>query len=114
MPVIPVELVAALITTTLLGYAGAIALAGMQFVLDWRSPKRTAALATLLQYGGTVLALLGLVYQHQNIGAIGLLLVIISILIADIRRVSAMPRLETGLTVLAIANLLAVTAYLAA
>jgi hypothetical protein len=107
------ELVAALITTTLLGFAAAIAVAGVQFLLHWRLPTRTAALASVLQYMGTVLALLGLVYRDQNVGAAGLLLVILSILIGDIRRESSMPRLEVGLTVLAMANLVSVTAVLA-
>jgi hypothetical protein len=113
MSVAAVELVAALVTTTLLGFAAAIAVAGVQFLLNWRSPTRTAAFASVLQYAGTVLALLGLVYRHQDIGTVGLLLVILSILIGDIRRESAMPRLEVGLTVLAMANLVSVTAILA-
>jgi hypothetical protein len=114
MPVETVHLVAALVTTTLLGYAGAIALAGVHFLAGWRSPQRNAAMATLLQYAGTVLALLGLVYRHQGIGTVGLLMVILSVLVADIRRTSFSPRLEVGLTALAVANLLAVTALLAA
>jgi hypothetical protein len=108
------QLVAALVTTTLLGYAGAIALAGVQSLIAWRSPGRNAAVASLLQYAGTVLGLLGLVYRHQEVGTVGLLMVILSLLIADIRRASAAPGLEVGLTVLAIANLLAVTIVIVA
>ncbi len=114
MPVGWIELVAALVTTTLLGYAGAIAMAGMQFVLEWRSPNRDAAIASMLRYSGTMLALLGLVFRHQGIGAVGLLLVILSVLVSDLSRGSATPRLETGLTVLAVINLLAITLLLAA
>jgi hypothetical protein len=113
MPGTAVELVAGLVTTTLLGFAAAIAVAGVQFILQWRSPARTAAFASVLQYAGTVLALLGLVYRHQDVGAVGLLLVILSILIGNIARESSMPRLEVGLTVLAMANLVSVTALLA-
>jgi hypothetical protein len=108
-----VELIAALVTTTLLGFAAATALAGVQFLLHWRSPARTAALASMLQYSGTVLALLGMVYRDQDIGTVGLLLVILSIVGGDIRRESVMPRVEVGLTVLAMANLVSVTALLA-
>lgn len=114
VPVGWIELVAALVTTTLLGYAGAIAMAGMQFVLEWRSPNRDAAIASMLRYSGTMLALLGLVFRHQGIGAVGLLLVILSVLVSDLSRGSATPRLETGLTVLAVINLLAITLLLAA
>ena len=113
-PIGAVELVTALVTTTLLGYAAAIALAGVQFLLDWRSPRRILATASLCQYAGTVLALLGLVYRYRGIGTVGLLLVILSVLIADIRRPSAMPRFEAGLAALALANLVAVTALFAA
>ena len=113
MSVAAVQLVAALVTTTLLGFAAAIAVAGVQFFLHWRSPARNAAFASLLQYAGTVLALLGLVYRDQDVGTVGLLLVILSILVGDIRRESGMPRLEIGLTVLAMANLVSVTALLA-
>ncbi|HXV24121.1 MAG TPA: hypothetical protein VED46_07670 [Alphaproteobacteria bacterium] len=109
MPVGWVELIAALVTTTLLGYAGAIAMAGVQFLIEWRSPKRNAAIASILQYAGTMLALLGLVYRHQGIGTVGLLLVILSVLVCDVGRGSAMPRLEMGLTALAIINLLVLT-----
>ncbi len=114
MPVEWVALVAALVTTTLLGFAGAIAIAGLQVVLDWRSPRRGAATASLLQHVGAMLALLGLVYRHQSLGTVGLLLVILSVLLADVRRDCATPRLEAGLTVLALANLIAVTALLVA
>jgi hypothetical protein len=55
-----------------------------------------------------------LVYRNREVGTIGLLLVILSILIADIRRPSSMPSFETGLTVLAVVNLLAVTAFFVA
>ena len=107
MPV-GVELVAALVTTTLLGYAGAIALAGVQVIADWRSPKRLgAAAASLLQYGGTSLALLGLVYRHEHLGTVGVLMVMLSLLIADIRRDELLPKLEVALTLLALANLAA-------
>ncbi len=109
MPVGAVELVAALVTVTLLGHAAAAALAGVQFLLDRRSPQRGAASAALCQYAGTALALLGLVFRHEQIGIIGLLLVILSLLIADFRRASATPRFEVALTVLALANLAALT-----
>lgn len=114
MPVEWVALVAALVTTTLLGFAGAIAIAGLQVAIDWRSPRRSAAAASLLQHLGTMLALLGLVYRHQGLGTIGLLLVILSVLTADFRRDCTAPRLEVGLTVLALANLVAVTLLLIA
>jgi hypothetical protein len=106
MPV-GVELVAALVTTTLLGYAGAIALAGVQVIADWRSPKRLGAAASLLQYGGTSIALLGLVYEHEQLGTVGVLMVMLSLLVADIRRDELLPRLEIALTLLALANLAA-------
>jgi hypothetical protein len=111
MPV-EVQLVAALITTTLLGYAGAIALAGVQVVTDWRTPKRRAAAASLLQHGGAAIALLGLACRHPDLGAVGLLMVMLSLLIADIRREAAVPMLEVGLTGLTLANLLAMTLLL--
>jgi hypothetical protein len=107
MPVI-VPLIAALVTTTLLGYTGAIALAGVQIMTDWRSPKRLgAAAASLLQYAGTGLALLGLVYRHGELSIVGLLMVMLSLLIADIRREAILPKLEIALTVLALINLAA-------
>ena len=86
MPIVAASVIASLVTTTLLGYAAAIALAGVQFLLDWRSPRRGIAFATLCQYSGTVLALLGMVYRHREVGTVGLLLVLLSVLIADIRR----------------------------
>jgi hypothetical protein len=106
MPV-GVELVAALVTTTLLGYAGAIALAGVQVIADWRSPKRLGAAASLLQFGGTSLALLGLVYRHEHLGTVGVLMVMLSLLVADIHREELLPRLEIALALLALANLAA-------
>jgi len=114
MPIAAASVIASLVTTTLLSYAAAIALAGVQFWIERRSPKRGIAFATLCQYSGTVLALLGLVYRNRDVGTIGLLLVILSVLIADIRRPSSMPNFETGLTVLTLVNLLAVTAYFVA
>lgn len=114
MSVEAVELVAALVTTTLIGYTAAMALAGVQFLIDWRSPGRNAATATLFQYAGAALALIGLVYRHQGIGTVGLLLVMLSLLIADIRRASTVPWLEAALAVLALVNLVAVTALFAA
>ncbi len=114
LPVGAVELVAALVTTTLLGYTAAMALAGVQFLIDWRSPRRNAATASLFQYAGAALALLGLVYRHHGIGTVGLLLVMLSLLIADIRRASAAPWLEATVAVLALVNLVAVTALFAA
>ncbi|MGH7186482.1 MAG: hypothetical protein ACREIB_09450 [Pseudomonadota bacterium] len=114
-PVEAVLLIAALVTATLLGYAAAVALAGVQFLLDWRSPpRRNLACAALCQYAGTALALLGLVYRHQQIGTIGLLLVILSLFIADFRRASTMPRFEAALSVLALVNLVALTALFVA
>ena len=110
---IAVLLVACLITTTLLGYAGAIALAGAQVVIDWRSPGRRSAAASLLQHAGAAIALLGLAYRNPDLGAVGLLMVVLSLLIADIRREAAVPMLEIGLTGLALANLLAMTLLLA-
>jgi|ERR1041384_7247813 hypothetical protein len=114
MPVAAASVIASLVTTTLLSYAAAIALAGVQFFIERRSPQRGTAFAALCQYSGTVLALLGLVYRNREVGTIGLLLVILSILIADIRRPSSMPSFEAGLTVLAVVNLLAMTAFFVA
>jgi len=111
MPIVAATVIASLVTTTLLSYAAGIALAGVQFLLDWRSPRRGMASAALCQYTGTMLALLGMVYRYREVGTVGLLLVILSVLIADIRRPSLMPNLEVGLAVLALANLLAVTAF---
>ena len=113
-PVEAVLLISTLVPATLLGYAAAVALAGVQFLLDWRSPRRNLATATLCQYAGTALALLGLVYRHQQIGTIGLLLVILSLLIADFRRASTTPRFEAALSVLALVNLVALTALFVA
>jgi hypothetical protein len=109
---VQVQLVAALITITLLGYAGAIALAGVQVVTDWRTPGRGAAAASLLQHGGAAIALLGLAYRYPDLGAVGLLLVMLSLLIADVRREAPVPMVEIGLTGLALANLLAMTVLL--
>lgn len=114
MPVEAVQLVAMLVTTTLLGFSAAIALAGVQFILDWRTPHRSAAIAAFCQHAGTVLALLGLVYRNQEIGTVGLLLVVLSFLVADIRRPSPAPWLEAGLAVLALVNLISVVALLTA
>lgn|SRR5436190_11550912 len=114
MPIVAASVIASLVTTTLLGYAAAIALAGVQFLLDWRSPRRGIAFATLCQYSGTVLALLGMVYRHREVGTVGLLLVLLSVLIADIRRPSSMPTFEAGLAVLAVVNLLAFTVFFVA
>jgi hypothetical protein len=114
MPVAAASIIASLVTTTLLSYAAAIALAGIQFWVERRSPQRGVAFAALCQYSGTVLALLGLVYRNRDVGTIGLLLVILSVLVADIRRPSSMPSFEAGLTVLTVVNLLAVTVYLVA
>ena len=114
MPDIVASVVASLITTTLLSYAAAIALAGVQFLFDWRTPRRVMAIAALCQYSGTVLALLGMVYRYREIGTVGLLLVILSVLVADIRRPSSTPSFEAGLAILAVLNLLAVSAYFVA
>ena len=56
--------------------------------------------------------LLGLVYRNQEIGTVGLLLVVLSFLVADIRRPSPAPWLEAGLAVLALVNLISVVALL--
>ena len=44
MPVATASVVASLVTTTLLSYAAAIALAGVQFFIERRSPQRGTAL----------------------------------------------------------------------
>ena len=109
-----VQLVAMLVTATVLGYTAAIALAGVQFVVEWGTPRRSAALAAFCQHAGTILALLGLVYQNSQVGTVGLLLVVLSFLVADVRRPSPAPKIEIGLAVLAMANLVSVVVLLAA
>ncbi|HSD34752.1 MAG TPA: hypothetical protein VLE26_04975 [Alphaproteobacteria bacterium] len=114
MPVEAVQLVAMLVTATVLGYSAAIALAGVQFIAEWRTPRRSAAIAGFCQHAGAALALLGLVYRNQEVGTVGLLLVMLSVLVADVHRPSPAPKLEIGLTVLAMANLVSVVALLTA
>ena len=58
-----------------------------------------AAIAGFCQHAGAALALLGLVYRNQEVGTVGLLLVVLSFLVADVHRPSPAPKLEIGLTV---------------
>jgi hypothetical protein len=102
-------LIAMLVTVALLAHGAALAQSGVDFILRWRAPDRSEAIAAACQYAGTSLGLIGLVYRHHTVAAIGLLLVILSVLLGGIGRSSNTPRFETGLACLAVVCLLALT-----
>ena len=108
-----VDLIAMLVTLSLLAYGAAVALAAVDWLLNGRADWRTA-LGALLQHGGTATSLVGLVYRQEMIALIGLLLVTLSILVAGLYRRPAVPQFETVLTVLTLVNLVSLTIFYAA